>query len=162
MLEIAVGLVAAGALASDYMKTPFDATFERVAASSGVPADLLRALARHESGFRPSAISPVNANGTRDYGLLQINEATARALGREVSRLTDPAYNVETAAVLLKRIRVELKDRFAPYTWVAAYNAGAPAILRRGVFNAAYASAVTWHWQMYQLATLLKGGGATA
>lgn len=159
VLTIAVSTVAASLIAADYLSTPFDAMFDAEAAASGLPGTLLRALARHESGFRPDAVGPVNPNGTRDYGLMQINEATARALGLEVSRLLEPRYCIHAAAALLLRLRRELGTAFSPQTWVAAYNAGSPAILKRGVFNVVYTSEVTWHWQLYRLAELLKGLG---
>ncbi len=157
VLTIAVGAAAAALLVADYQKTPFDDLFDDVARRRTLPADLLRALARHESRFRSDAVSGPNTNKTRDYGLMQVNEATARALGRDVKRLLEPAYNVETAAELLVRLRRELGELWSLHTWIAAYNAGSPAIKRHGVFNAAYVASVSWHHTLYQLAGLVSG-----
>lgn len=159
-ITLALTAVAAAAVTADYIATPFDPLFEAESKRSGVPADLLRALARHESGFRPTAVSEANRNGTRDRGLMQINEATAQALGLDQTRLLEPAYNIAAAAKLLAQLKRELGPRFSPYTWVAAYNAGSPAIIKRGVFNTAYAASVTFHWQLYQVAAALKALGS--
>ena len=150
---------AAGAVVlADHGHTPFDALFERVGLEQSVDPDLLRAIARRESSFVASAVSPPNANGTRDYGLMQINEATARALGRDAAKLLDPEYNVRTAVELLKRLKQELGSQFDSMTWVAAYNAGSPAIKARGIFNVVYVSGVVFHWLAYTLARQAKGG----
>jgi len=159
VLPLVIAAGAAVVLAADYMSTPFDAVFDAEEAGSGVPGTLLRALARKESSFRPTAVSPPNTNGSVDWGLMQVNERTARALGFEVSKLLDPRYNVHVAAAVLLQLRRELGTSYSPQTWIAAYNAGAPAILKRGVFNLAYTSEVHWHWQLYQLAQLVKGLG---
>jgi len=157
ILTLAVSAVAAAALVADYASTPFDAMFDAEDAASGIPGTLLRAIARRESSFRPSVIGPPNSNGTRDYGLMGINDATAKSVGLDVSQLLDPRYNIHAGAALLLRLRRELGAQFSPQTWVAAYNAGSPAILSRGVFNVAYTSEVSWHWQLYRLAQLLQG-----
>ena len=47
--------------------------FERVSSQTGVRPDLVTAIAQAESGLDPDAISPANADGSRDYGLFQIN-----------------------------------------------------------------------------------------
>lgn len=157
VLTLAVTAAAGAALVADYLATPFDSIFEAEEKYSAVPATLLSAIARQESGFRASVVGMPNSNGTRDYGLMGINDATARALKLEVSQLLDPAYNVRAGARILNALARELGAQWSPYTWVAAYNAGSPAILKRGVFNVGYASAVTWHWQLYRLAQLLQG-----
>lgn len=158
ILTAAVGAAAALVLTRDYQLTPYDAEFNRIGAARGVPSDLLRALARHESNFNPRAVNSMNDPGEgRDVGLMQINERTARAMGRDLARLTEPAYSIETAAMLLVSLKRELGDLWSYQTWIAAYNAGSPAIRRRGVFNVAYVSAVSWHFQLYQLAGLMKG-----
>lgn len=154
-----VTVAAAALLSRDYRETPFDALFESEAKRTGVPSDLLRAIARQESTFNAGAVSPVNRNGTRDYGLMQVNEATARAMGRDVGLLLVPAYNVAVAADYLRAIKRELGPLWSEWTWVAAYNAGSPAIRARGVFNVAYASAVTWHLNLYRLAGLMRARG---
>jgi len=160
LLTVAVAAVAAGAMAADHLTTPYDALFETIGKAKGVPSDLLRALARHESGFNPRARNDRNDPGEgADIGLMQVNERTARALGRDVGRLTEPAYCVETAAILLVQVKRELGSLYSIQHLIAAYNAGSPAIRRRGIFNVAYTSAVFWHFQLYQLGGLLKARG---
>lgn len=159
VLTLAVSAAAATLLVSDYLSTPFDSMFDAEAAGSGVPGSLLRALARKESGFRADAVGAVNSNGSRDYGLMQINDATARSMGLDVGQLLEPRYCIHAAAGLLLRIKRELGTAYSSQTWVAAYNAGSPAILKRGVFNVAYTSEVSWHWQLYRIAELVKGIG---
>lgn len=157
VLALAVAIGAAAWVTKGYASTPYDRQFADSAARWGVPADLLRALARHESGFNPRARNDRNDPGEgADVGLMQINERTARALGLDVARLPEPGYSIEAAARLLASIRRELGPIFSHQTWVAAYNAGSGAIRRRGIFNVPYVSAVSYHWQLYQLAGLLQ------
>jgi len=151
-----IGAVAAfGAVSSRYPKaTPFDPEFDQAARDHQLDSDLLRAIAHQETGgtFNPNAIGPRNTNGTRDYGLMQINDVTARALGISATELLgNPKLSINKASELLVMLKRELGPLWSPWTWVAAYNAGAPAIRQRGIFNMAYASSVMFHWQMYKL-----------
>jgi soluble lytic murein transglycosylase-like protein len=161
VLTLSVAGAAALFLVRDHLSVPFDASFQAVAQARGVPSHLLKAIARVESGFKVAARNTRNDPGEGDdVGLMQINVRTARALRRDVARLaTDAAYSIDTAAELLVALKRELGDKFSLLTWAAAYNAGAPAIRRRGVFNDAYASRVLWHSMLYQLADLTKGRG---
>jgi len=152
-------------VATEYRKTPFDAVFDEIGAEEGVGSDLLRAIARQESNLDPSAVGARNANGTRDYGLMQINSVTARKFGAEPDTLVtsrehpDPVVvkrSVRIAARLLKAVRSELGDRSNFWTMIAAYNAGSPAIKKRGIFNGAYVANVLWHHQLYSLGSLLR------
>lgn len=157
-LSIVVSVGAAALLVTDHLRTPYDTLFDGAALKHGIPGELLRAIARVESSFRPRALNDKNDPGEgNDLGLMGINVRTAAALKRDVSKLYDPAYNLETACMLLVSLRRELGPKFSLMTWAAAYNAGAPAIRRRGVFNQAYASSVVWHALLYQLASGLRG-----
>jgi soluble lytic murein transglycosylase-like protein len=157
-LTLTVAAGAAALLVTDHLRTPYDQLFDSAALKHGIPGELPRAIARVESSFRPNARNDKNDPGEgADIGLMQINERTARALKRDVSLLNDPAYNLETACLLLVSLRRELGPKFSLMTWAAAYNAGAPAIRRRGVFNQAYASSVVWHALLYQIASGLRG-----
>ena len=44
-----------------------------IALEMGVPPYFALAIAQEESGLNPAAISPENSNGTRDYGVMQLN-----------------------------------------------------------------------------------------
>ena len=102
--------------------TPYAGLFKTASAKYDVPADLLAAVARQESGFNAGATSPAGAQG-----LMQLMPATAHGLG--VTNPFDPAQSVDGAAKLLR----SLLDRFdsTPLA-LAAYNAGPGAVLRYG------------------------------
>jgi len=99
---------------------------EEAAEGASVPAALVRAIAREESGFAPEVVSSAKA-----YGLLQIIRPTARPIARELglpsgpSALRRPEVNLRIGATLLAR----LLERYKPQPGVvpAAYNAGAGA-----------------------------------
>lgn len=88
-----------------------------------VPAELLQAIARQESGLKPGAVGR-NPNGTRDLGLMQINDAwlpTLARFGIAESHLFDACINVHVGAwILADNIRRH------GYGWeaVGAYNVG--------------------------------------
>ena len=88
---------------------------QQAAQREGLDANLLRAVARQESGFRSCAVSPKGA-----MGLMQLMPATALELG--VRDPFDPAENLSSGAHLLK----QLLARFGGDTALAlgAYNAG--------------------------------------
>src|SRR5260370_8620532 len=63
---------------------------------------LLMALAWRESGFNAAAVGPPNANGSRDWGLMQVNDANpARFNLTTETPLAGPGPNVPAAAHLL-------------------------------------------------------------
>ena len=94
--------------------------FEEAGFIYNVSPRLLWAIARVESGFRADAFNR-NADGSYDYGLMQINSSWARVLGKELwSSLGDPCTNVKVGAWILSDC-----IRKHGYTWeaVGAYNA---------------------------------------
>jgi hypothetical protein len=99
---------------------PYADLFNKAASEYGVDAQLLAAIARQESGFDPSAVSPAGAQG-----LMQLMPGTADALG--VTNSFDPQQAVDGAA----RLMDDLLDRFGSTPLaLAAYNAGPGAVLR--------------------------------
>ena len=113
----------AGAASGPQAPASLDALFNAVAARYGLEPSLLKAVARVESGFNPSALSPAGAQG-----LMQLTPATAAAMG--VQNPWDAAQNLEGAARYLR----QLLDRFhgsVPLA-LAAYNAGPGAVERYG------------------------------
>lgn len=99
----------------------FDALFDSAGAKYGVPAMLLKAVAKVESGGNPNARSPAGA-----LGLMQLMPGTAKGLG--VNPL-DPTQAVDGAAKMLSGlIRKFGKVDLA----LAAYNAGAGAVTKYG------------------------------
>lgn len=101
---------------------------------SGVPLRLLAALIYTESRFIIDARSPVNQNGTRDYGLMQLNSANYALfkvyVGGKEYNMSNPACNVHIGAAYL----AELYAMFGNWTQaIAAYNAGAYAARNKRV-----------------------------
>ena len=110
VLLISTGLVAAGA-GLLRLKVPFQHRdlFERIGKAEGVDADLLHAIAWQESNIDPEARSPMNKNGTRDWGMMQINEINFGLLGLNQLTALRAEDNVKAAAGLLNRIAANSK-----------------------------------------------------
>jgi cell wall-associated NlpC family hydrolase len=101
-------------------KTPYAGMFASAGQKYGVPASLLSAVAKQESGYDPSAVSPAGAQG-----LMQLMPATAKSLG--VTDPLDPAQSIDGAARMLR----DLTRRFGSTELaLAAYNAGPGAVLK--------------------------------
>jgi len=66
----------------------------------GVDPNLLAGIAKHESGLDPAVVHQ-NANGTRDWGLMQINDANFGWLGLTEKSSLDPCLSVRAAAAVL-------------------------------------------------------------
>jgi hypothetical protein len=99
---------------------PYADLFQAAAQKYGVPAALLSAVAKQESGYNPRAVSPAGAQG-----LMQLMPGTARSLG--VTNAFDPTQAVDGAARMLR----DLTRRFGSTELaLAAYNAGPGAVLR--------------------------------
>ena len=135
-----------------YQATPWDRAFRAAGLRWGVPHNLLRAIARQESGLNASAVH-ANANGSTDWGLMQLNDTTLRALGLTTAQALLPDQAIPAAAQLLASIRRELRDRFSTFTWAEAYNVGSD--LSPAGPGTAYASSVLWHWMLYDVSEAL-------
>jgi hypothetical protein len=96
---------------------PYAAMFRDSAAKYGIPASVLAAVAKVESGYNPSAVSPSGAEG-----LMQLMPGTASGLG--VNPL-DPQQSIDGAARLLSQ---NLKSFGSLDLALAAYNAGGGAV----------------------------------
>ncbi|HEX2895359.1 MAG TPA: transglycosylase SLT domain-containing protein [Marmoricola sp.] len=100
--------------------TPYADLFAAASQKYGVPAALLSAVAKQESGYNPSAVSHAGAQG-----LMQLMPGTARRLG--VTNPLDPAQSIDGAARMLR----DLTTRFGSTELaLAAYNAGPGAVLK--------------------------------
>ena len=99
--------------------------FENAGRQNGVDPRLLAAVARRESRFTATAVSPVGA-----LGIMQLMPATARFLG--VSNAFDPEQNIFAGAKYLKML-LETFEGDLDLT-LAAYNAGPGAVQKyRGI-----------------------------
>jgi soluble lytic murein transglycosylase len=108
---------------------PYAPLVAGLAAEQSLEAELLYAVMRQESSFRPEVVSPARA-----VGLLQLMPATASRLSAELglefdaARLVEPPMNVRLGARYLRK----LLDWFAGNLALAAagYNAGPIAVER--------------------------------
>ncbi len=111
------------AVSSDDKTIDLDALFEKAAEKYKVPVDLLRAVARAESGFDPNAKSGVGA-----MGIMQLMPSTAEGLG-----VTDP-YDAGQSIMGGAKLLSQLLSRFDGDTSLAlaAYNAGPGNVIKYG------------------------------
>lgn len=107
------------------------------AQSKGLDPNFALAVATHESSLNPNAVGPVNKNGTRDYGLFQINDSNLSEYG--ITQPLDPTQNIDAGTTLLK----QLVDVYGGDKTKAliAYNAG-PGNEAKGFQDTAYVNAV--------------------
>lgn len=150
-------LLGAGALAwvvKDHLSTPFDAFFDASGKRWNVDPNLLRAFGRKESRFNANAISARNANGSQDYGVMQVSSTNFAALGLTSSTALDPAKNIDAAGKLLASMKAELGSKYSYHAIVSAYNVGTPTVKARGIINESYVAEVTYHHQLYSIGRL--------
>lgn len=100
-------------------KTPFDGIFQAAAAAFHLPASLLKAVAKAESGFNPKA-----GSGAGAQGLMQLLPSTflAQHVG---GNIFDPKQNIFAGA---KYLSAQLKKFKSIRLALAAYNAGPGAV----------------------------------
>ncbi len=67
----------------------------------GVDPVLLISIAKVESGFNPRAVN-VNRNGTRDYGIMQINSHWLEKYKIPKEWIFEPCYNIHFGAMVLR------------------------------------------------------------
>ncbi len=96
---------------------------ERAAKRNGISSDLLEAVIRQESAFRPCSVSAKGA-----MGLMQLMPATANDFG--VTDAFDPQQNVEAGAALLKQLLTRYSGDLN--RTLGAYNAGATRVDEAG------------------------------
>jgi soluble lytic murein transglycosylase-like protein len=96
-----------------------DSLVTTAATAQSLNPDLLRAVIRQESGFRPCAVSSKGA-----LGLMQLMPATAEQFG--IKEPFDPRRNVEGGARLLKELLTRYGGDLARA--LGAYNAGPAAV----------------------------------
>lgn len=108
---------------------PYAELVERQASARGLDADLIYAVMRQESAFRPEVVSPAQA-----VGLLQILPSTGERLAQELGleftpeQLLEPPTNVRLGSAYLRKL-LDVFDGNLPLA-IASYNAGPTAVLR--------------------------------
>ncbi len=103
--------------------TELDEIFAKAAETYDVPEELLKAVAKAESGFNPNAVSKCGA-----MGVMQLMPATAKALG--VVDAYDPEQNIMGGANYISQ---KLKAYDGDITLaLAAYNAGSGNVAKYG------------------------------
>lgn len=140
LLGIAMACAGTGACAQKLAlpSAEVDTCLHSAAHKYSVSYELLRAIAEQESRFNPAAIggANANANGSRDHGLMQINDAWLPQLARFNIHLSDlyrPCVNAEVGAWILAQ---NIRDLGLTWNAVGAYNAASLAKRQ------AYASAI--------------------
>ncbi|MCU0683847.1 MAG: transglycosylase SLT domain-containing protein [Polyangiaceae bacterium] len=109
--------------------SPFGAVIRDVTARDRLPAELIYAIMRQESGFRPKVVSPVGA-----IGLLQLMPYTARSLSAKTNTVLEegslerPAVNVDLGSRYMANLLGIWKGSIP--LMVASYNAGPHAVSR--------------------------------
>lgn len=96
---------------------------DQTARREGVSADLIRAVARQESAFRPCVVSPKGA-----MGLMQLMPETQQSFN--VTDPFDPGQSLAAGSRLLKQLLDRYKGDLA--LALSAYNAGAGRVDRAG------------------------------
>ena len=100
-----------------------DLCFEEAGNEYGINPQILKAIAKVESGFNPRAINR-NKNGTYDFGVMQINSSWYYTLGKDWwMTLGDPCSNIKGGA----RILSGCMKRYG-YSWeaIGCYNSRTP------------------------------------
>lgn len=103
--------------------TELDEIFKKAAAAYNVPEELLKAVAKAESGFNPNAVSKCGA-----MGVMQLMPNTAKSLG--VTDAFDAEQNIMGGASYLSQ-KLEAYDGDITLA-LAAYNAGSGNVAKYG------------------------------
>lgn len=96
------------------VEVPYGEIIYREARSQGLAPELVAAVVKTESDFRPRLISNKNA-----HGLMQLLPSTAALMG--TTDVMDPVQNIRAGTRYLKHLQKQFDD---PVMVLAAYNAG--------------------------------------
>lgn len=96
-----------------------EAKFQNAATRFGVDADVLAAMAKHESSFNPLAVGPENPTGERAKGIMQIMPSNFELLG--ITDWEDATQNINAGAkylaMMMKAFGGDLEMALTAYNW---------------------------------------------
>ena len=117
------GYTAASQSALSSCPADLEAIFQEASSLYGVSCDLLKSIAKAESGFNPNAVSHAGA-----VGIMQLMPGTAASLG--VTNSYDPRENILGGAKLMAQLLSRYNGNTA--LALAAYNAGSGNVDKYG------------------------------
>lgn len=100
---------------TEFVKTPFDDIFELATSTTGVPVNLLKAIARQESNYNAKVVSSAGA-----MGVMQLMPETAKGLG--VTDAFDPQQNIMGGSKYIRDLLIRYDGNIV--LALAGYNAG--------------------------------------
>ena len=108
-----------------------------------VPYDLALGVIKVESNFNPSLIHK-NSNGSRDYGLFQINTINHKWLSEElgITDFLNPYQNINAGVYMLSQLLKKYDDE---HIVLMSYNMGERAtknLVNRGIYSSRYSRKV--------------------
>ena len=108
-----------------------------------VPYDLALGVIKVESNFNPSLIHK-NSNGSRDYGLFQINTINHQWLSEElgITDFLNPYQNIDAGVYMLSQLLKKYDDE---HIVLMSYNMGERAaknLVDRGIYSSRYSRKV--------------------
>lgn len=109
-----------------FIPSCYERIFAREALEASVPLWIVARMAEYESGFNPRAVNRGNANGTADYGMMQLNSAYLEEFAWRYNEgePVDP-FDVEMSVRVACRYLARLYEATGDWVLaVAAYNAG--------------------------------------
>lgn len=122
------GAASANGLPKNFYK--YDKYFVEAEKYFRVPYLLLKAIAMSENAkFNPD-VESLNKNGTKDYGLMQINTIWLKRLGLDKEVVKHPKVNIFIAAKILR----DLIDKY-DYSWdtIGMYHSRTPKFKNRWI-----------------------------
>ncbi|MGA1863246.1 lytic transglycosylase domain-containing protein [Deferribacter thermophilus] len=99
----------------------YDTCFLEAGSKFNIPPVILKAIAETESNMNPYAVN-TNRDGSKDYGLMQINTFWRKYLPKNVwKNIFDPCVNIHVGAYVLSKC---VKDYGLTWQAIDCYNKG--------------------------------------
>jgi len=107
-----------------YTPAQISACISKSSAKYQIHPHVVYAIAKSESGFNPAALSKINKNGSRDHGIMQINdwwlEKVLWKYGVKKADLYDACHNIEIGTWILAQC---IQEYGQVWRAVGCYNA---------------------------------------